>query len=164
MFVRTISSEPQNILSSNLVYLCDIISQSVMQKNWLTVFSVKVTLTARAYIIKIWLFLLYLLKCWSVCHQTWFDGTASQARVSCGKMRLLLSRSRSQGRFTTSVNVCLDNIFSVCLVVSAQHLLNCSTIFFSNQTWYDGVLSWSEVSCGKIGSLSSVSRSQWGLI
>ena len=45
------------------------------KKNWFTIFSVKVTV--RAYIIKIWLFLLYLLNCWSVCNQTWFDRTAS---------------------------------------------------------------------------------------
>ena len=32
MFVRTIFSEPQNILSPNLVWLCSLISQSVMQK------------------------------------------------------------------------------------------------------------------------------------
>ena len=75
MFVRTMSSEPQNILSPNLVWLCSIISQSVMQKNWFIVFSVEVTV--RAYIIKIWLFLLYLLHYWLVCNQTWFDSTAS---------------------------------------------------------------------------------------
>ena len=33
-----------------------------MQKNWFTVFNVKVTM--RAYISKKWLFLLYLLNCW----------------------------------------------------------------------------------------------------
>ena len=61
MFVQTISSEPNNILLPNLVCLCSIImNQSVMQKTWFTVFSVKVTV--RAYIIKIWLFLLYLLN------------------------------------------------------------------------------------------------------
>ena len=42
-----ISSEPLNILLPNLVWLCSIISQSVMQKNWFTVFNVKVT--ARTY-------------------------------------------------------------------------------------------------------------------
>ena len=30
---------------------------------------------ARAFVIKIWLFLLYLLSCWSVCNQNWFDST-----------------------------------------------------------------------------------------
>ena len=47
MFVQMIFSEPQNILLPNLVLLCSIISQSVMQKNWFTLFNVKVT--ARAY-------------------------------------------------------------------------------------------------------------------
>ena len=55
MFVRMICSEPHNILLPNLVWLCSFISQSVMQKYWFTVFNVKVT--ARAYIIKIWVFL-----------------------------------------------------------------------------------------------------------
>ena len=36
------------------------------------------------------------------------------------------------------VNVCLY-VFSVCLIVSAQYLLNCPTIFC--QIWYRGVLS-----------------------
>ena len=87
MFVQ-IFSELQYILLPNLVLSYSIISQSVMQKNRFIVFNVKVT--ARAYIIKIWLFLLYLLNYLSVCHQTWFDSTASQAGVSCGKMGLLL--------------------------------------------------------------------------
>ena len=38
------------------------------EKNWFTIVNVKVTV--RAYIIKIWLFLLYLPNCWSVCNQT----------------------------------------------------------------------------------------------
>ena len=55
----------------------------VMQKNWFTIFNVKVT--ARAYIIRIWLFLLYLLNCWSICNQYWFDSTASLVGVFCRK-------------------------------------------------------------------------------
>ena len=45
------------------------------RKKWLAAFNVKVT--ARAYIIKMWLFLHYLLNCWSICNQTWFGSTAS---------------------------------------------------------------------------------------
>ena len=45
-----LSSEPQNDLSPNLVWLCSIMSQSIMQKNWFTVFNVQVTV--RAHIIK----------------------------------------------------------------------------------------------------------------
>ena len=44
-------------------------------------------------------------------------------------MGLLRSRSRSQQRFKMSVNVCPDDIFSMCLIVSALYLLNCSTTF-----------------------------------
>ena len=45
MFVWTISFEPQNILSPNLVCLCSI-SQNVMQKHWFTLFNVRVTVRA----------------------------------------------------------------------------------------------------------------------
>ena len=109
-------------------------SQSVTQKNWFTVFNVKITV--RAYMIKIWLFLLYLLKCWSVCNQIWFDSTASEAGVSCGKTGLLHSRSRSQWRFSMSVNVWLE-----------WYLLNCR--IFCYQTWYGYAASWARVSCRK---------------
>ena len=80
--------------------------RSVVPKNWFTIFSVKVT--ARACIIKIWLFLLYL-NCWSVCNQTCFDSTTSLAGVSYAKIGLL--QSRSQQMFKMSMNVCLDGIF-----------------------------------------------------
>ena len=112
MFVGMIFSESQNILLPNLVWWCSIISQSVMQKNWFTIFNVKVT--ARAYIIKIWLFLLYLLNCWSVCNQTWFDRPARWE-----KKCLLWSGSRSQWRFKMSVNVCPDDI-----VWTAEYFVN----------------------------------------
>ena len=45
--------------------------------------------------------------------------------------------------------------------LSGRHL-NCS--MFCSQTWHCGALSWARVSCKKTGSLSSRSRSQWGLI
>ena len=52
------------------------------------------------------------------------------SQMSCGKMGLLHPRSRSQQRFKMSVNVCPDDIFSVCLIVSTQYLLSHSAIFF----------------------------------
>ena len=45
-----ISSESQDILLPNPLWSCSFISQSVMQKNWFTLFNDKVT--ARAYMIK----------------------------------------------------------------------------------------------------------------
>ena len=42
MFVQTISSESLNLL---LVWWCIIMSQIVFQKDWFTVFKVKVTVT-----------------------------------------------------------------------------------------------------------------------
>ena len=60
-------------LIQNLIWWCIIMRQCVMQKNCFIIFNFKVT--ARAYIIKIWLFLLNLLNCWSVCNKTWFDST-----------------------------------------------------------------------------------------
>ena len=75
LFFQMISSKPPNMLLLNLVLWCSIISRSVMQKDWFAIFKVKVT--ARAHMIKIWRFPLYLLNCWSFCYQTWFDSTLS---------------------------------------------------------------------------------------
>ena len=105
---------PSVILLLNVVWLCSIMSQSDMQENWFTVFNVKVT--ARAYIIKIWLFLLYLKNDWSIWNQTWFGSTTLWAGVSCGKIGLLYSRS--QQRLKMSVNACPDDIFW-----TAQHFV-----------------------------------------
>ena len=103
------------------VWLCSTINQSVMHKtgSLCSVFNVK--FTWRAYVNKIWLFLLvYHINSRSVCNQTLFYHKASLAKVSCGKMGLLCTRSRSQQMFK----------LSVCLNVSAQYLLNHSTFFF----------------------------------
>ena len=73
-----------------------------LEENCFTVFNVKVTV--RAYIIKILLFLMYLLNCWSVCGgKKSFDGTASYVGVVCGKLDLA---------FRIAVNVNLDGISS----------------------------------------------------
>ena len=77
------------------------------RKNWFTVFSVKVT--TRAYIIKIWLHLLYHLNCWAICNQ--LDLIVQHHKPEhLEKIGSLHSRSRSQWRFKMSMNVCLDNI------------------------------------------------------
>ena len=96
-------------IPTNLLIKYIIMGPCVMQKNWFTIFNVKVTV--RAYITKLWLFLLYLLNCWSICNQTWYDSTTSYPRVFCAKIGFLDSRSRSQQRFKMLVNVCPDNIF-----------------------------------------------------
>ena len=68
---------------------------------------------------KIRLILLYLLNCWFVCNQTWFDSTALQVGVSCQKIGLLrLVGSTSQRIFKISMNFCPDDIFW-----TAVHLL-----------------------------------------
>ena len=59
-------------------------------------------------------FLLYILNHWSFCNQTYLDGTSSEDKLACEKIRLLCSRSRSQQRFKISVNVCLDDKFLNC--------------------------------------------------
>ena len=59
-----------------LTKLCIVVcyyKASVLKKNWFTIFHVKIS--ERAYVIKMWLFLLYLLNYWSVCNQTWFVST-----------------------------------------------------------------------------------------
>ena len=75
--VRGISPELLNLFLTKLgmmVYII-IMRWRVIQKNWFIIFKVKIT--SRAYTIKIWLFLLYLLNCWSICNQTWIASTAS---------------------------------------------------------------------------------------
>ena len=79
------------------------------KKKSFTIFNAKVT--AKAYIIKLWLFLLYLLNCWSVCNRIWFGGTSPQVRVFSGKCWLLQSRWRSQQIFKMSMTVWLYDIF-----------------------------------------------------
>ena len=92
-FVWTISPEPFNCFNQKLTWWCVIMRRSVMNKSWVTTFNVKVT--ARAYIAKIWLFLvlflLYLLNFWPIINQTWFGGTTSESKVYCGKNGLLRS-------------------------------------------------------------------------
>ena len=83
--------------------------QSVMQKDCFAIFKVKAT--ARAHMIKIWQFLLYLLNCWSFCYHIWFDSTLSYARVFYGDSGLLCSKSRSLQNFKISLDVCSDDIF-----------------------------------------------------
>ena len=124
-------------------------SQSDMQENWFTVFNVKVT--ARAYIIKIWLFLLYLKNGWSIWNQTWFGSTTLWAGVSCGKIGLLCSRSRSRQRFKMSVTVCPDNIFR-----TAEHFVTKLGMMMQHHE--------PECHAEKNCLLSSRSRSKRGLI
>ena len=59
-------SSEQYLLSCYLVWWCSIMGQTVMQENWFAISKVKVI--ARAHMIKIWQFLLYLLNCWSFCY------------------------------------------------------------------------------------------------
>ena len=80
-----------------------------MQKDWFAILKVKVT--ARAHMFKIWQFLPYLLNCLIFCYQIWFDSTLPQARVSYGEIGLLCSRSRSQWKFKMLMNVCPDDVF-----------------------------------------------------
>ena len=155
LFSQMISSELQNILLPNLVWLCSIISLSVIQKDWFIVFNVKVT--ARADIIKIGRFLLYLLNCWSIYNQTWFDHTVSSARMSCEKNGITAFKVKVTGK-VQNVSECL----------SRWYLLNHR--LFCYQTWYDDTASWARVSCRTFFSfsffllLSLRSRLQPGLI
>ena len=50
--VSLVPPEPLNHFLSNLVWCCIIMRQCVKQKNWFTIFNVKVTARAYTYIIK----------------------------------------------------------------------------------------------------------------
>ena len=103
---------------------------------------------------KIWLFLQSLLNCWSVCNQTCFDSTASEAGVTCGKKWITA--------FKVKITAKIQNV-SECL--SRWYLLNCRTFFFFTKL---GMVMQHQESEGhaekKNCLLSSRSRLQWGLI
>ena len=151
MFVQMISSKPPNILFSNLVLCCIIMRQSVMQTDWFAFFKVKVT--ARAHMIKIWQFLLYLLNCSSVCHQTWFDSTLSYHKPEC---------------FMEKLDCCVQgqghSKISKCQWIFVQMIFSESLNLFA--TKLDVVMHHYEPHClsKKIGLLSSRSRSQLRII
>ena len=69
-----------------------------------SIFKVKVTVWA--YIIKIWLFLLWVLNQWVFCNQTQFDSRSSfiSKEVFSENIGLLRSRSTSQPRLNVSIN------------------------------------------------------------
>ena len=109
-------------------------SHCVMQKNWFTVFNVKVTV--RDYIIKIWLYLLYLLNYWSICNQTWFWWYN------------IISRSILWTNWITAYKAkvtAMVQYVSECL--TGWHFLNCR--IFCYQTLYGNAASCARVSCRK---------------
>ena len=101
-FVRKVSAEPLNrffgeVLSWNGMWW----KKNYLLSSW--------SESQRRPIIKVWLFLLYLLNCWSICNQIWIVSTAPWVRVSCEKKLDNCIQSRSQQRFNMLVNVCLDD-------------------------------------------------------
>ena len=119
MFVQMISSKPSNILFSNLVLWFIIMSQSAMQNDWFAIIKVKVT--ARPLMIKIWQFQLYILNFWSFCYQTLI---VHFHMLECFMERLdCCFQVKVTAKFQ-SVNECLSRLY----------FLNCWT--FCCQTWY----------------------------
>ena len=126
MFVRMISFELQIILLPNLAWWWSTMSQSVMHKKLFAILKVRVT--ARAHMIKIWYFLIYLLTYWFPGNQTLSDDTSSLASMSYEKIGLLHSRPRSQQRVKMSVfvqmvsskppNILLANLVLWCIIMS----------------------------------------------
>ena len=108
-------------------------NQSVIQKIWFAVFNDKVT--ARVYIIKIWLFLLYLLSCWFICDQTWFDVHHYKSDRSVENWT---------AAFKVKVTAKVQNVGD-CL--SGWYLLNCRTFFC--KIWHCDAALCARVSCGK---------------
>ena len=80
-FVQTISPEHFSLLQPNLLWCCIIMRWSVLRKNWFGIFKIK--FTSRAYMIKIWLFTLYLLDLWSICNQTSFKWYTTISQSIC---------------------------------------------------------------------------------
>ena len=91
----------------------------MLQKKWFPIFNVT---TAKAYLIKIWLFLLSPLNCWSVCNQTCFDSTASEVGVSCGKMWLPHRRGGGIFGILPRKVINLVHLLSVAFNNTANHI------------------------------------------
>ena len=104
-----------------------------MQKNWVIVFNFKVTL--RAYVIKIGLFLLCLLKCWSICKQTWFDSTASYTGVSRGKIGITVFKVKVTAK-VQNVRECLSGWCCCCGCFEPSQ-----NILLPNLIWWCGIVS-----------------------
>ena len=121
MFVWKTSSEPRNILLPNLVLWCILVNQIVMQKKWFAFFKVKVT--AGDHMIKIWLFLQYVLNCWSFYKQTCFYGIMSQTVLW----------KKWIAEFKVQVTAKLHNV-DECL--STWYLLNHWTVYITNFVWW----------------------------
>ena len=81
-------------------------------KKWFAV--IKVKLTASAYVVRLWLFLLYVLNCIPFLQSdlAWWHILICQSVVWKKEERLLCSRSRSRWNFKMSVIVCPENFFS----------------------------------------------------
>ena len=108
-------------------------SQSDLQKDWCGNCKVKVTM--RVYLIKIWLFPLYLQNCWLFCNQT-------NSLVGCyDKPEDLVRKSdccvQGQG----------DSEGSKCQPMFGWYLLNHWT--FCDQTWCGDASSWARISMRK---------------
>ena len=133
MFACTISSEPLNLLSPNLVWWCIIVSQSVLRKVWFAIFKV----TVKVHMIEIWLctlsseLLILLLANFGLMAHHHKLGCAGKRLHQCVVLKV---------KVTAKVQIV--NEFS-----SGPCLLNCWT--FCNWAWYGDASSWARVSCEK---------------
>ena len=95
MTVSTVSSELLILLLQNLVWWYIIVSQSVLWRNCIAVFKVKVT--AKLQNVNDCLSRC-LLNCQTLYYQTWYSSASAWAKLSLRNIDLLSSRSRSKWR------------------------------------------------------------------
>ena len=148
MFVQVIFSESLNLLLPNLVWWCIIISQIVFQKGWCIVFKIKATVTD--YVIKMWLSIFWTADPF----MTKLGFMAHHHKLDCLVKRLDCS-------VVVKVKVA-EKVKNSSECSSGRYLLSCW--LFCNQTWYGDARAWANVSCKKIGLLSSSSRWQLRII
>ena len=119
-------------------YIC-IMYQSVMQKDWIATFEVKIT--ASVLLLQKELFAPYVMKYWTFCNWTVCDCTLAPAGVACKKVGLLSSVLKSQQRFR-SLNITVCSISSELFATKHGEVMN-------NFIW-------------KVWNLFSTWRSKWG--
>ena len=148
MFNSTISPQPLKLLQPDLVWWCTIMDPSVMQENRFAVFKFKVTV--RAQIIKymtvsdisieLLIFLHPNLVGWHIIislRGVLFCCRCFVCVCECVEIRLLFSRSRSQGRIKTLLNLYVFYMFCTTDLLATK--LAVLIYIVNNQTKYNNV-------------------------
>ena len=146
MTVSTISAELLIFWQPDLIGWYIIISWSILWKNWITVFKVK--LTAKFQNVNKCLSRQHFLNHWHFYCQTWYGNASLWARLSFKKIGLLSSRSRSLLRITWLKKWLFNILYELLILLQV------------NLVWWHIIIRWIVLWKDWIALLWSRSRSQ----